>query len=233
MNEINCMIVDDEPLARQIIQTYIARVPGWKLVKSCMNAVEAYEGLHQYAVDILLLDIQMPVVSGIEFLRSLKQAPQVIFTTAYAEHAVAAFELNAVDYLVKPVTYERFLQAVEKSRERLSTRTSQTALLSPPDYCFIKQDARLVRVNYRDILYMEARRDFTMLHCKDKKLLASMHLKALENMLLPAYIQRVHRSYIVNIDSIKAIEGNTIEIGGASIPIGANYKKELFTALGI
>jgi two-component system LytT family response regulator len=236
MKEIQCMIVDDEPLAREILQTYIARIPGWELKKSCINAVEAYEGLHQFEIDIMFLDIQMPVVTGIDFLRSLKKPPLVIFTTAYADHAVTGFELNAVDYLVKPIVFERFQQAIEKVNARLAIPEAVKPAEQPPvtaDYFFIRQDSKLVKINYSEVLYMEAQRDYTYIYLKDKKILASMHLKALEDLLQSPPLFRVQRSFIVNLDAIKAINGNVLEIAGKEIPIGANYKEALFRLLRV
>jgi DNA-binding LytR/AlgR family response regulator len=172
------------------------------------------------------------VISGIDFLHSLPKPPLVVFTTACGDHAVTGFELNAVDYLVKPITAGRFRQAVEKVEHRLQTverpSDQQTA-----GYIFIKQDAKLVRVNYADILFIEARRDFTSIQCRKKKLLAGMHLKALETMLASPRMLRVHRSYIVNLDAVRSIQGNLLEIEGAEIPIGANYKDQLFRRLGL
>lgn len=238
MKKIQCMIVDDEPLAREILQTYIGRIPGWELKKSCVNAVEAYEGLHQFEIDIMFLDIQMPVVTGIDFLRSLKKPPLVIFTTAYAEHAVTGFELNAVDYLVKPIVFERFQQAIEKANARLAIsepplKTEDQQRSSVPDYFFVKQDSRLVKISYKEVLYMEAQRDYTYIYLKDKKILAGMHLKALEELIQSPPLFRVQRSYIVNLDAISAINGNVLEIAGKEIPIGANYKEELFRLLRV
>lgn len=234
MKESRCMIVDDEPLAREILQTYIARIPGWELKKSCINAVEAYEALHQFEIDLLFLDIQMPVVTGIDFLRSLKKPPMVIFTTAYADHAVTGFELNAVDYLLKPIVFERFQQAIEKVNARMAVAEpvkSEERSPMPADYFFIRQDSKLVKINYSEVLYMEAQRDYTYIYLKDRKILASMHLKALEDMLQSPPLFRVQRSFIVNLDVIKAINGNMLEIGGREIPVGANYKEALFRIL--
>lgn len=238
MKKVQCMIVDDEPLAREILQTYIARIPGWELKKSCVNAVEAYEGLHQFEIDLMFLDIQMPVVTGVDFLRSLKNPPMVIFTTAYAEHAVTGFELNAVDYLVKPIVFERFQQAIEKVNARLTIpgppeKATEQQPVPAAGYFFIKQDSRLVKIDYSEVLYMEAQRDYTYIHLKDKKILASMHLKALEELIQSPPLFRVQRSYIVNLDAVRAINGNVLEIAGKEIPIGANYKDELFRLLRI
>jgi DNA-binding LytR/AlgR family response regulator len=226
------MIVDDEPIARDILKKHIEATPGFVLLKSCMNAIEAYEGLHQHEVDMIFLDIQMPVITGIDFLRSLRNPPLVIFTTAYHQYAVEGFELNLVDYLLKPITYERFYQAVQKVKERIEVRTTKKTT-PPTDYIFIRQDSRLVKINHHQILYIEAEKDFSSVYFDDRKLLAGMHLKMFEAMLPAEQFCRVHRSYIINLSKITSINGNTAELGKKEIPIGANYKDNLIQKLGI
>jgi DNA-binding LytR/AlgR family response regulator len=232
MNEIKCMVVDDEPIARDILKNHIAATPGLVLLKSCMNATEAYEGLHAHGIDLIFLDIQMPVITGTDFLRSLRNPPLVIFTTAYHNYAVEGFELNSVDYLLKPIIYERFYQAVQKVQERLVAKPvhKQTA---PVDYIFIKQDSRLVRIYYDQICYIEAEKDFSTVFTPEKKWLAGMHLKMFETMLPDTHFIRVHRSYIVNLAKITSINGNIAELGKIEVPIGANYKSELLKKLGV
>jgi len=234
---INCMIVDDEPIARDILAGYIANTSGVELLKSCINATEAYEGLHQHMIDLIFLDIQMPVITGTDFLRSLRNPPLVIFTTAYNQYAVEGFDLNSVDYLLKPITYGRFYQAIEKTRERLAYKTSGAPGLtqSPeqPDYIFIKQDTKLVRVDHDQINYIEAERDYSSVYLDDKRLFASMHLKLFEDMLPKGKFLRIHRSFIVNLSKIKSIKGNMVEIQAGEIPIGASYREALMTMLGI
>ncbi|HJP63658.1 MAG TPA: response regulator transcription factor [Mucilaginibacter sp.] len=230
--KIKCMVVDDEPIARDILKTYIERIPELTLVKSCMNAAEAYEGLYEYPVDLVFLDIQMPVISGTEFLRSLRKPPLVVFTTAYSQYAVEGFELNSVDYLVKPIVFERFSQAVQKVLERLSgykqLPDEKEAL---PDYLFIRQGSKLIRVNHTEIYYIQAERDFCSVYIDNKRLLASLHLKILEDLLPQNKFFRVHRSYIVNMEKIQAVKGNMLELSNAEIPIGANYRDQLFKKL--
>jgi DNA-binding LytR/AlgR family response regulator len=235
MSVIKCMIVDDEPIARDILRNHIAATPGLELVKSCMSATEAYEGLYQHAVDVVFLDIQMPVITGTDFLRSLNNPPLVVFTTAYQHYAVEGFELNSVDYLLKPITYERFYQAVQKIRERmvLKTANKDAEETKTPDYIFIRQDTRLIRVNYNQIRYIQAEKDFSSVYLEEKRLLAGMHLKVFEGLLPPHVFMRIHRSYIVNLSGITAVKGNVIELGKDEIPIGANYKDEVFKRLGI
>ena len=226
------MVVDDEPIARDILKTYIERIPELTLVKSCMNAAEAYEGSHEYAVDLVFLDIQMPVISGTEFLRSFRKPPLVVFTTAYSQYAVEGFELNSVDYLVKPIVFERFYQAVQKVMERLNgykqLPDEKEAL---PDYLFIRHSSKLIRVNHSEISYIQAERDFCSVYIDNQRLLASLHLKILEDLLPQSKFFRVHRSYIVNMEKIQAVKGNMLELSNAEIPIGANYREQLFKKL--
>ena len=232
MNEIRCMIVDDEPLAREIIKNHIAATPELTLVKTCMNASEAYEGIHQHQIDLIFLDIQMPVITGTEFLRSLRNPPLVIFTTAFHNYAIEGFELNSVDYLLKPVTYERFYQSIQRVKDRL--RLNIPSINEPVvDYLFIKQDSRLIRVNFDNIRYIEAEKDFSSVVTEDRKLLAGMHLKMFESMLPENLFVRVHRSFIVNLSKVGSINGNMVELGKTEIPIGGNYKENLLKRLGI
>ncbi|MCP9751966.1 LytTR family DNA-binding domain-containing protein [Ferruginibacter sp. HRS2-29] len=236
MNLINCIVVDDEPIARDILTNHIEVTAGIQLVKSCINASEAYEGLHQHKVDLIFLDIQMPVITGVDFLRSLRNPPLVVFTTAYHNYAVEGFELNSVDYLLKPVTYDRFYQAIQKVKERVAYRNTQpqTAPALPADYIFIKQDTKLVRVNHNQISYIQAEKDYSSVYLNDdKRLFASMHLKLFENALPKTQFLRIHRSYIIHLSKIKSIKGNMVEFEKIEIPIGANYKEGLFAALGI
>ena len=232
MSELKCMIVDDEPIARDILKKYISATPELVLVKSCMNATEAYEGLHQHEVDLVFLDIQMPVITGVEFLRSLRNPPLIIFTTAYQDYAVQGFELNSVDYLLKPITYDRFYQAIQKAKERATSKSIKKQLPAA-DYIFIKQDGRLVKISHSQIVYIEAEKDFSTVFYDDKKLLAGMHLKMFEAMLPEEQFFRVHRSYIINLSKINSITGNIVELNKKEIPIGANYKNELNRKLGI
>lgn len=226
MKKFRCIVVDDEPLARDLVALYLSRLPNWCLLAACRNVAEAYEALYQNKVDVIFLDINMPDKTGIEFLSTLKNPPRVVFTTAYAEYAAKAFDLNAVDYLVKPITEERFREAVEKLERPAN------APLTPPtppetDHFFLKQDTKLVKVLFNDILYVEALKDFSKLHLKEKAMLASAHLKLMEEALPQTRFMRVHRSYIVALNAITAVQGNAIEIGKQEVPVGTTYKEEL------
>jgi len=228
MPEISCLIVDDEPLARKLIAGYVEKLPDWKIIGTCKNAVEAYELLMSQAVDVLFLDINMPVVNGLDFYRSLKNPPMLIFTTAYPEYAVDGFELEALDYLVKPVTFQRFLKAAERVHERLLRKPSGVTIAHPPaGYLFVKHFSKLVKVCFEDILFLEAQKDFVKFVTTGEEMLAGMTMKQAEDMLPSATFLRVHRSYIVSMAAITAVFGNTIEIGRHQIPIGANFKESV------
>lgn len=231
MPPIKCLIVDDEPLARKLIAGHVAKLPEWSIAAQCKNAVEAYEIIVKEKVDVLFLDINMPVITGVDFYRSLKNPPWLVFTTAYPEYAVEGFELEAVDYLVKPVTFDRFLKAAERIYDKMLAKNKIDAPVIrvdpvvPADHIFIKHFSKLVKIFFDEILYLEAQKDFVKFVLKSGELLAGMTLKEAEDALPPSRFLRVHRSFIVSVKAITAMFGNTIEIGKLQVPIGANYKE--------
>jgi two-component system, LytTR family, response regulator len=231
MKKIACIIVDDEPLARELLALYINRLAGWELKASCRSVAEAYEALYQNSIDVIFLDINMPDKTGVEFLATLKNPPHVIFTTAYAEYAAKAFDLNSVDYLVKPITEERFRDAIDKAARLINPVSA--AVTHQADHVFLKQDTKLVKVFFDDVLYVEALKDFSKVFLKDRHMLVSAHLKLMEDLLPSTLFLRVHRSYIVSLNKIGAVQGNSVEIGKLQIPVGATYKEELMQKLGL
>lgn len=215
---INCLIIDDEPLAREVLESYVEEIPELFLVKSCKNALDARELLNRESVDLIFLDINMPQLSGLSFYKTLVNKPKVIFTTAYAEHAVEGFELNATDYLLKPISFERFEKAVEKVL--LSTSTSQ-------DFMMLKADKRIHKINFNQIRYFESIGDYVKVHIEDKStLIISDTLKKLIREL-PSIFLRVHKSYIINTTKLEFIEGNSIRLGEENIPIGQSYREQV------
>lgn len=230
MKKMHCIIVDDEPLARDLIQRYVSKLLNWEVKASCRCVAEAYEALYQNEVDVIFLDINMPAKTGIEFLSTLKSPPPVVFTTAYAEHAAKAFDLKAVDYLVKPITEDRFREAVDKVEKLLQSNMRPPAS-QEPDHLFLKQDSRLVKVLFDEILYVEALKDFSKVFLKEKSMLASAHLKVMENTLPSSRFLRIHRSYLVALNKISAVHGGVVEIGKQEIPVGTTYKDELMKRL--
>jgi len=232
---IHCLIVDDEPLARDIIKTHLSKVPNWKVIDTCINAEEAYEALLKNDVDVLFLDIQMHVITGVEFLQSLKNPPLVIFTTAFSEYALKGFELNVIDYLLKPISYGRFFQAIEKANIKIKEKKSSSNVVKKENsYFFVKVDGKLVKISFSEIVYIKAEQEYSHIYTINKKLLVSMHLKLLENILPEKTFTRIHRSYIIPQETITSIYGNTIQIGDEiKLPIGKTYKDQLLQKLNI
>ena len=234
MKTVNVLIIDDEPLAREIIQTHLEKVPNWHVVDTCINAEEAYETLLNNAIDVIFLDIQMPVITGVEFLQSLQIPPLVICTTAYSEYALKGFELNVIDYLLKPITFGRFLQAVEKANDKLASISKVSETKHESTYFFVKQDGKLLKINFDDILYVKAEQEYSFVFTKTERLLVSMHLKLLENIMPESLFTRVHRSYIIAHQNVVSIYGNRVQIDeDTQVPIGNTYKDALFKKLNI
>ncbi|MBS1658140.1 MAG: response regulator transcription factor [Chitinophagales bacterium] len=223
---MRCIIVDDEPLAQEVLETYVQRVDDLQLLKKCSNAMEAMQTLHKEHVDLMFLDIQMPVIDGLSFLKSLKNPPAVIITTAYPNHALEGFDLDVADYLLKPISFERFLKAVNKVADHRRNAHSE---VPDPDYTFLKVDSKLVKVNYADIVFVEGMKDYLKIFVKgsDKPLVVHQTMKRFEDMLPKGKFIRVHKSYIISLGMVNSIVGNFVQINGREIPIGANYKDQL------
>ncbi|CAM3948811.1 two component transcriptional regulator, LytTR family [Pedobacter westerhofensis] len=235
MDKYSCLIVDDEPIARDIIQTYCGHLEQLQVAASCGNALEAKQVLQQQKIDILFLDINMPVMDGISFVKTLKNPPQVIFTTAYKEHAHHAFDLAACDYLLKPFSFDRFIIAVDKAIEKISPLPEKTAA-NPDriteDFVFIRTEGKIFKIKYADLLYAEAQGNYTKIITGSQTLSPKMPFTAFEEMLPKNMFLRAHRSFIINKSRISHIEGNRVFINGTEIPIGSNYRDSLMTDLG-
>lgn len=229
MKKINCLIVEDEPLARNLLTEYVKKVPYLNLVDTCPNAMTAMEVMRQHHIDLLFLDIQMPEITGTTLFKILPKKPLVIFTTAYSEYAIEGFELDAVDYLLKPIPFERFLKAVEKAASRLMIQAeipaSSPAQESPSPYVFVKDGNKLVRVFLDDILYIEGLKDYVTLHTRQQKITTLQRMKNLEEQLPADRFIRIHNSYIVNVKAIDAVHKNEVQIGQAMLPISDTYRK--------
>ena len=230
---MNCLIVDDEPIARDIIKTYCGHLPALHVVAECGNAFEAKTLLQEQKIDILFLDIHMPVLDGISFLKTLKVLPQLIFTTAYNEHAATAFDLAACDYLVKPFSLERFIIAVDKALEKLKAPAKQTAEKNEANTFFIKAEGKIYNLHYSDILYAEAKGNYTRIITTNTTILPAISFTAFEEMLPVNLFVRVHRSFIINKSRITHVEGNTVSINKVEIPVGSNYKEKFLSAIGL
>jgi two-component system LytT family response regulator len=215
---INCSIVDDQPLSRQLLAEYIRRHPDLQLAAECSNAMEAFDSIHTNPPDLIFLDIQMPSVTGISFIRSLKNPPAFVFVTAFPEHAVLSYELNAVDYLLKPVTYERFKRSIEKF---LKVHTDPAPA---PDYSYFKVDGRMVKLFHSKILYAQSIRDYIVLVTTDGKYITHMTMKYLAELLPVKYFKRIHRSFLVGTMHITSVGREELRLGDISIPVGESYR---------
>lgn len=230
---INCVIIDDEPLARKGLKEYIADVDFLDLVGEFDSPLAAADLISRGEVQLLFLDIQMPKITGIDFFKSLNDPPPVIFTTAYPQYALDGFEVNALDYLVKPVSFERFLKSALRAKEFYEVREKnyeetgkQTA-----DHFFIKADNKLVKIGYAEMLFAEALQNYVVIHTADKKYITYLTFKAVEDYLPSSLFIKTHKSYIVAASRIESIEGNDIRIGQHHIPISRNLKDEVMEKL--
>lgn len=233
---INCLIVDDEPVARSIIRNYCCHLSFLTIAGESGNPLEAKDRLSAGDIDLLFLDIHMPVLNGIGFLSTLKHPPLVIFTTAYQEYAVNAFDLAACDYLLKPFSLERFIVAVDKVREKLMPSSRPLAKNNPhtqQNYLLIRHDGKISRVPFADCLYAEAQSNYTKVVTGHATLLTKIPFTDFIALLPEEMFVRVHRSYIINKETINYIEGNRVFIRGEEIPIAATYKDVFFKSLGL
>src|ERR1041385_5604577 len=226
---IRCMVIDDSPLALRLLEDYIGKVDFLALEHTCTNAIEAAGILRKKNIDLLFLDVQMPDINGISLFNSLEHKPKVIFTTAYPNYAVEGFNLDAVDYLLKPFSFERFLKAVSKAKEVLEPRIPA---LGPPEpnapFIFIKSGYETVKVVLGEIRYIEALKDYVQVFLKEKKIVSPMGMKEILAELPPDEFIRVHRSYIVPISRITSIGSRKIHVGDKEIPVGDSFRKDFF-----
>lgn len=226
----NVLIVDDEFLARKLLSEYVSKVDFLQLVDTCPDATKAMEVLNNEHVDILLLDIQMPDISGMEMLRLLNDKPAVILTTAFSEYAVDAFSLGVVDYLLKPFDYARFLQAINKAVS-LNLSASENNSETANDYMMVKADYKLYKINFDDLLFIEGQHEYVTFHTKAKRITALYSLKNLEDILPKDKFVRVHKSFIVSIKNIEDIDKVNVTVSGNKIPVGASYRDALIERL--
>ncbi len=224
-----CLIVDDEQLARLLLQEYVAKIPMLEVKGVCKNPLEAMEVLQSENIDIMLLDIQMPELTGVEFIKTLQNKPAIIFTTAYSEYALEGYQLDVIDYLVKPFPFERFIQAINKATNYidLMRNAENGGDDNNSSYLFLHSDRKIYKVNLNDIQYIEGLKEYVSYFTKDKRIIVLQSLKSIEESLPSDRFIRVHRSYIIPIAKIKSLEGNEISIGDKKIPIGRKYRDEV------
>ncbi len=232
---LNCIAVDDEKLVLDLLVDNIQKVPFLHLVRRCKNAMEAAETLHQEKVDLIFLDIQMPGLNGLQFIQSLPNPPMVIFITAYKEHAVDGFTLNAVDYLLKPVSFERFLKACNKAQELYNLQQRASSNYGQPDYFFVYVEYNLVKVTIPEIVYIEGMKDYIKIftNSSSKPIMTKMSLKAMEEKLSPHRFVRSHKSYIISADKVTAIKRDLICIGNIELPLSESYKDNVSKMLSL
>ncbi len=228
---IRCLIIDDEPLAQRVVERYAENIPFLEIVAKCNSAIEAIDVLHNEMVDLLFLDINMPRLSGMDFLKTLKTPPLVIITTAYAEFAIQGYELDVVDYLMKPFAFDRFYKAIQKAEELLKSREVphfEVKEAEKPDdsFIFIKSSKKTYKVTLDDILYIEALGDYVKIFTTEKMIVSYQSLKNIETLLPSKLFPRVHKSFIIALSRVDLIEGNHVKIKDRMIPIGTNFKTD-------
>jgi len=235
--KLRCLLIDDEPPALKVLESHIAQISGLEVVGCCRNAMEAMDLLHRKTVDVLFLDIKMPKVIGTEFLRSLSRPPKVIFVTAYRDYAVEGFELDAIDYLVKPVSFERFLKAIDRLKRGAGQPISlekKSYEPNPHAFVYLKADRIMHKIFVSEILYVESWKDYVRIYFTDGKyMLVKQPLSAIENLLSQHDFLRVHRSYIVSVNKISGYTGMSIRLGTTEIPIGRLYKQSVMNQLTV
>ncbi len=227
--EIKGIIIDDEPLARNVIKEYAKKIPTLTIVGEYEDAISAHQTLQAKSADIIFLDINMPKLSGIDFLKSIKNPPLVIFTTAYSEYAMDGYELNIVDYLKKPFSFERFCKAYFRAEELFLLKQSASNNDAPDkqtEFIFVKSDKKSIKVNISNIMYIEGLGDYIKIYLNDKKLVTNLSMKKLENLLPKTQFYRIHKSYIISIDKMESIEGNMVKINNIHLPIGNSYRQD-------
>ncbi|MFS4417897.1 LytR/AlgR family response regulator transcription factor [Maribacter sp. 2307ULW6-5] len=228
---MNCIAIDDEPLALELLQDNIGKVPFLQLVATCNNAFEAVDAMGKHAVDLVFIDIQMPGLSGLQFIASLEKKPLVIFITAYKQYAVESYDLDVVDYLVKPVPLERFLRACLRARELFELKSGQaeTATKKAKDHFFVNADYSRVKINFKDIIWMKGYGDYIKFHLKSAQhpLVVRISFRELDKELPPGAFIRIHKSYVVALDAITAVRKNSVFLGDKELSIGETFREQV------
>ena len=223
--KINCLIIDDEPLAIQVIKTHLDKIPGIEIISTFQNPVEALDMIKSTKIDLIFLDIEMPLLSGIEFLKTLQHPPKVIFTTAYRNYATESYELDVVDYLLKPISFTRFLKAINKYKNLVNVNIVESTVKDEKsnNHLYVNSNKKFIKLNFKDILYIESIKDYVKVVLHDKSVITKDSISNFEHKL-PREFLRIHRSFIVNTNKVTAFTKVDVEIGKREIPIGASYK---------
>ena len=235
MRIFNCIIVDDEPLAINVIKNYLDKLSDFEVIATCNNALEAFDVLTKQKIDLMFLDIQMPELTGIDFIKSLDKKPEIILTTAFRDYAVESYELDILDYLVKPISLNRLLKAIQKFQKTKGIHKSETAEQSRAEdkdrYIYIKEGKRNVKIILNDIMYIEGMKDYVKIFVGDEKIITKMSITSLEDILSREQFIRIHRSYIISLNKIKAFSASKVEIDDKKLPIGNTYKSPVLKRL--
>ncbi|MCL3779274.1 response regulator transcription factor [Prolixibacteraceae bacterium JC049] len=239
--KIRCLVIDDERLAREYLKNYISKIPELELIGDFNSPLKATELIKTGQVDLLFIDIQMPDITGIDFIKSLTFKPEIIFTTAYQEYALEGFNLSALDYLLKPFSFDRFFQAVNKAIDKFSNQSKEQPAAIPAEtqtsfsdtFLTIRADRKFYKINFNDIRYIEGQKAYVTFHTDKKRITALASLKELEDALPQGQFLRIHRSYIVAISEIQSLEGNLIEVADVKLPVGKMYKEEVMKVFGV
>lgn len=237
--KIKTLIVDDEPHAIAVIETYVENFPELELVAKCSTAIQAFQVLQQHKIDLIFLDVKMPGLTGTDFIRSLKNPPKVIFTTAYQDYALEGFDLNAIDYLLKPVPFDRFLKAIDKVFALYKVNPNKISIAEKPAeqksdvFLYLRVERKMVKVNVNDIYWIESLKDYIKVVLKDKVLISKQKISLLEELLPEDKFVRIHRSFIVSMEKIESYHSYSVDVLGKELPIGRNYKAECHKRLKV
>lgn len=232
--KVKCLIVDDEPLARSLIRNHLEKLENFEIAAECSDAMKALQVLRQHQVDLMFIDIKMPQINGIDFLKILKNPPGVIFTTAHQEYAIDGFELDVVDFLLKPIAFERFLKAIDKFYQLYNVPrkvVDSEAREQQNRFIYVKENKKAVKLSIDEIIYVEGLSEYVQIYTEDRKLITKLTLSGLEEMLASDNFLRIHKSYIISIKHIKAYTSTSIDMPGKTLPIGRSYKQSVHRAL--
>lgn len=233
-NTIQCIIVDDEPVAREILESHLSKIDTIEIVCSCKSAIEAFNAINSNTIDLIFLDINMPEISGLSFAKSINKDIKIIFTTAYREYAVDGFDLQAVDYLLKPISFDRLLQAINKYRNEnlvIKNTIPESIIDEANDYFFVRSDRKMIKINFSEIKYIESLSDYIKIHLVDKTIITRETITNIEAKIPQNKFIRTHRSFIVSIPNIDSFTNEYIEIGQSEIPISRSYKESVLKKL--
>lgn len=231
-----CLVIDDEPLARDLIRSHIEKFENFEIVAECGDAMKALQELRNHQVDLMFMDIQMPQITGIEFLKTLKHPPKVIITTAYREYALDGFELDVVDYLLKPITFERFLKSINKyyqvTQEEVQNVTPVSSIISNEEaFIYVKENKKVIKLHLNEIHYVEGLSEYVQIYTAKKKIITKTSMTNMQEKLPDTGFMRIHKSFIVSMTKIEAFTSHSIEVPGKEIPIGRSYKNSVLKAL--